>query len=264
MNQQKVFFASNIKFLRERKKVGQESLANALSFTRSKLTAIENGSTKALQPEDLLSISEFFKISIDSLLKVDLGKLGAFKLRELEAGNDVYMTGTKLRVLAITTDQNKKENVEYVPVKAKAGYRDGYSDPDFIATLPKYSFPNLPKGTCRMFPTMGDSMLPIPENSDILTQYVEDWTSLKAGTLCIVILNGNQDFVFKQVTVNKDGTMLLKSLNTLYAPYTVHADEVLEVWQFLRYVSGEVPEAPSDLSEIKRLILDVKNEIKKR
>ncbi len=44
-------------------------------------------------------------------MKVDLSRLGELKLRELEAGNDVYTTGTKLRVIAISVDPNNNENL---------------------------------------------------------------------------------------------------------------------------------------------------------
>ncbi len=265
MTEQKVFFPTNLKFLRERKKMSQETVAANLLFTRSKLAALESGMTKAHQPEDLLAIAEYFKVSVDTLLKVDLPKLGAFKMRELEMGNDVYMAGSKIRVLAITVDQNNKENVEFVPVKAKAGYRNGYNDPEFIATLPKFSMPNLPStGTFRMFPTMDDSMLPIPENSEVITQYVEDWTAIKPDTLCIVILKGDQDFVFKQVTVLEEGQILLRSLNKLYEPYLVPSGEVVEIWKYYKYQSSELPDGPTDLQQVKRLILDVKEEIHKQ
>ncbi|MNR31246.1 hypothetical protein D3C85_1487450 [compost metagenome] len=77
--------------------------------------------------------------------------------------------GGNLRVLAITVDRDNKENTEHVPVKAQGGYRAGHNDPEFIVTLPKFNFPNLPKGgSYRMFPTSGDSMLPIPEGSDVI------------------------------------------------------------------------------------------------
>ncbi|PTN09622.1 XRE family transcriptional regulator [Mangrovibacterium marinum] len=247
----KIFFASNIKFLRERKKISQEALAAKLGLTRAKLAAIEAGNTKSPQPEDYLNFSDFFKISIDTLLKVDLSKLGELKLRELEGGNDVYIRGGNLRVLAISVDQSNNENVEYVPVKAKAGYMAGYNDPEFIAALPKYSIPNLPTDrTYRIFPSVGDSMLPVPEGADIVAQYMTDWTDLKTDTPCIVILKGQQDFVFKLTTVNEDGTIRLKSLNPAYEPYTVAAADVLEIWRFYAYTSREFPEAPSDIDTV--------------
>lgn len=248
---QKIFFAGNIKFLRERKHMSQEALAAKLGLTRAKLAAIEAGNTKSPQPGDYLNFSDFFKISIDSLLKVELSKLGELKLRELEAGNDVYIRGGNLRVLAISVDAGNNENVEYIPVKAKAGYMAGYNDPEFIASLPKFSLPNLPKqGTFRIFPSTGDSMLPVPENSDIITQYVEDWTRLKPETACVVILKGQQDFVFKMVTVKPEGVLVLKSLNTLYEPYEVDASDVMEVWRFYAYTSREFPEAPAEMTTV--------------
>ncbi|WP_372772181.1 XRE family transcriptional regulator [Mangrovibacterium sp.] len=261
---QKIFFAANLKFLRERRKMSQETLASILGLTRAKLAAIEAGNTKSPQPEDYLSFSEFFKISIDSLLKIDLSKLGELKMRELEAGNDVYIRGGNLRVLAISVDKSNNENVEYVPVKAKAGYMAGYNDPEFIAALPKYSIPNLPtQGTFRIFPSVGDSMLPVPEGSDIVAQYVADWTDLKTDTPCIVILKGQQDFVFKLTTLSPNGTIRLKSLNPLYEPYTVEAADVMEIWRFYAYTSREFPEARSEMATVLTAIKNLEEKIGK-
>lgn len=254
----KIFFYNNIRFLRERKKMSQEELAAALDLSRNKLQALESGKTVNPSVIDFVKFSDFFKVSVDSLLRVDLARLGELKLKELLAGNDVYMTGSKIRVLAITVDKENKENAEYVPIKAKAGYTTGYNDPEFIAALPKFSLPNLPgSGTYRMFPTTGDSMLPIPENSEVIAQYVEDWKSLKPATPCIVILKG-QDFVFKLVTILNDGTILLESLNKKFAPYTVKSEDVLEVWKYYKHQTDTLPAPDTDLQEIKALIMDLK------
>ena len=239
-------------------------MAEALQIGRSKLNAHENGKTINPPVEDLLHISAYFKISVDSLLKVNLAKLGELKLRELEAGNDVYMMGSNIRVLAITVDKQNRENVEYVPIKAKAGYKAGFNDPEFIASLPKYSFPNLPRnGTYRMFPTTGDSMLPIPEDSDILAKYQQDWKSIKSGTPCVVILNGEQDFVFKKVTLQDDGHVLLESMNELYHSYIEPVTNILEIWEFERYLSNNIPEGVTDMQELKGMITKLGFEIRK-
>ncbi|MGC4057856.1 MAG: helix-turn-helix transcriptional regulator, partial [Chitinophagaceae bacterium] len=113
MSHQKIFWAENVKFLRQRKKMSQEAMAETLGISRSKLNAHENGHTVNPPVEDLIRISEFFKISIDSLL-MQMAKLGELKLRELEAGNDVYTAGKNIRVLAITVNKDNKENIEYV------------------------------------------------------------------------------------------------------------------------------------------------------
>jgi len=256
-----LFFHSNIRFLRERKRFSQEEISEVLDLSRNKLQALESGKTKNPSALDLIKFSEYFKVSMDSLFKIDLTKLSELKLRELEAGNDVYVTGSKIRVLAITVNNENKENVEYVPVKAKAGYRNGYSDPEFLATLPRFSMPNLPIGTHRMFPITGDSMLPVPDSSDVIAAYVEDWKQLKADTPSIVILKGDQDFVFKLVNV-MGGELLLKSLNPIYEPYTVPLSDVLEIWQFQSYQTREFPEPQSDLKALAKAVRDLQEDFK--
>ena len=261
METARFFFHSNIKFLRGRIKMSQEDLAQNLDLKRNNLQALESGKTKNPILNDLVKFSEYFKISIDSLLKIDLPKLGELKLRELQAGNDVYMTGSQVRILAITVDKNNRENTEYVPIKAKAGYISGHNDPEYIASLPKFSLPNLPQGTFRMFPTSGDSMLPIPENSDVIAQYVQDWTSLKPDTRCIVVLKGEQDFVFKLVTIEGNGEVLLKSLNMAYLSYTVKAEEILEIWEYYKHQTNTLPEPQTDIQELKMMIQSLSNRI---
>lgn len=242
--------------------MSQESLAQSLHMSRSKYNAHESGQTINPTVEDLLRISDYFGMSIDSLLRVDLTKLSELKIKELEAGNDLYRKGTQLRVLSVTVDKEDSENMEYVPVKAKAGYRSGFSDPEFIAALPKFSLPNLPKsGTFRMFSTSGDSMLPIPEGADIIAGFVQDWTSIKPGTMCIMILRGEQDIVFKQVTPQDQG-FLLESLNRIYQPYTVAASDVLEIWKFHSYQTNEIPESDTDMQSMAKAIREIQGDLK--
>lgn len=264
MSEPKIFFHTNIRLLRERKRLSQEDFAQLIGLKRNTLQALESGRTKNPTVIDFLKFSEKFKMSIDTLMKVDLSRLGESKLRELEAGNDVYISGGQLRVLAITVNKDNKENIEYVPVKAKAGYASGYNDPDFIAALPKFNMPNVPKGTFRMFPISGDSMTPVPDGSDVIGRYVEDWKSVKPRSPCIVILKGENDFVFKLITVNKDKTVLLESLNTNYKAYTVDTGDILEVWQFHSYHTKEMPEPATDIQEIKMMLKDLGNKIEMR
>src|SRR5215471_10857585 len=130
-----MIFNDNIKLLRTRKIKTQDVVAQELGLSRSTLNSYENGSVKNPTLEALLAFSKYYKISIDTLVKVDLTKLSQFQLSELLRGNDVYITGSRLRVLATTVDSANKEKIELVPLKAKAGYKNGYADPDFIKKL---------------------------------------------------------------------------------------------------------------------------------
>src|SRR5437763_4356529 len=112
-----MYFNNNIKLLRARRNRTQDVVANELGISRSTLNSYENGSIKNPTLDALLSFSKYFKMSIDTLVKVDLSKLSQFQLTELEKGTDVYVTGSKLRVLATTVDSDNKENIEVVPLK---------------------------------------------------------------------------------------------------------------------------------------------------
>jgi hypothetical protein len=88
-------------------------------------------------------LSEYFKISVDKLLKDDLTALSESQLGVLERGGDIDLSGRRLRVLATTVNSEDIENVELVPHKAQAGYALGYADPEYISILPTFQMPFL-------------------------------------------------------------------------------------------------------------------------
>lgn len=257
------FWASNLRHLRMRARMSQDELAGKLGMTRAKLNGHENGVSRNPPVEDLIRCSEFFKMSIDSLLKVDLSKLSELKLRELEAGNDVYATGTKIRILATTVNADNKDNIELVPVKAKAGYTSGYGDPEYISQLPVFHMPHLPQDRkYRMFPITGDSMHPVPEGAFVIGEFAEDWKGLKPGTPCIVITR-NEGIVFKLVYPGtKPGLLQLHSLNTSYAPYEVPVGDVLELWRFRSLVSDTLPEPATTLEQLAHSLQELKADVR--
>ena len=235
-----------------------------LGITRAKLNSHENGLSRNPPLEDLIKIADHFHIAVDTLLKVNLAKLGELKLRELEAGNDVYVSGGKIRVLSITVSPDNKENIEFVPRKAKAGYLAGHNDPEFIAQLPRFTLPHLPQNkTYRMFPTEGDSMLPIPENCLVITEYVADWTGLK-NMPCIVIMKSEQTFLFKVVTlVEANKSLLLHSLNEEYQDREVWVGDVLEVWKYHSHITDNIPTDGGDMSRLLSYVQEIRADVKR-
>ena len=260
---QQSYFSSNLKFLRQRKVLSQEKLSLELGITRSQLSAYEKGQTKNPTLEMMLIVSEYFKISIDILVKVDLTKITELKIKEYETRSDKDMAGKELRVIVTTVNVNNKPNIEYVPLKAKAGYLSGYGDPEYINKLPVFTLPNLPKDKkFRSFPTEGDSMHPFPENSIIIGEYVDDWFSLKKDVPCIVITK-NEGIVFKMVSnnINANRTMLLKSLNPKYSPYNFSVNEICEIWKYKNYISDSMPEVEKTNNEIVKSVNNLRNEL---
>ena len=166
-------FSKNIKLLRKRRGKTQDDLAFALQMKRSTLSGYEN---KVAEPglEILLKFSDYFGIAIDTLLKVDISTLTENQLYQLEHGQDVFIRGNKLRVLATTVNTENEENIELVPEKAKAGYTSGFADPEYISDLPVFNLPFLSKNKkYRTFQLNGDSMLPIPDKSWVTGEFLE-------------------------------------------------------------------------------------------
>lgn len=259
-----MYFSNNIKTLRNRRKRTQDVVAGELGMSRSTLNSYENGSIKNPTLEALMAFSKYFRLSIDTLVKIDLSKLSDFQLSELERGNDVYVTGSRLRVIATTVDSQNKENIEVVPLKAKAGYKNGFADPEFIKKLPTFQLPLLLSDRkYRMFQISGDSMLPIPDKSWVIGEYLENWYDIKDGEAYIV-LTQEEGLVFK-VAVNqlrKKKNLLLKSLNTTYQPYELHLGDIREVWKFCNYLSNELPENTFMKDELLTKILKLEQEVK--
>jgi transcriptional regulator with XRE-family HTH domain len=238
-----MYFASNIKFLRKRKGRTQDDVAVALNLKRSTLSGYENG---VAQPgiEILISFSSYFNIAIDTLLKLDIPRLSESQLGELERGYDAYVRGSNLRVLTTTVNSNNRENIELVPEKAKAGYKTGYADPEYIGELPVFSLPFLSeKRKYRTFQLKGDSMLPIPDGSWVTGEFLQDWLEIISGK-AYVVFTIDDGIVFKIVENNimKNGKLVLYSLNPVYEPYEVHIGDVKEIWKFVNFISSEIPD----------------------
>jgi len=258
-----MYFNNNIKLLRQRKNRTQEDVAQALGMSRSTINSYENGLITNPTIEALISFSGYYKVSIDTLVKVNLSKMSGAKLKEIELGFDDYIKGTKLRVLATTVDSKNKENIELVPHKAKAGYTSGYNDPEFIRTLPSFQLPFLsPERKYRTFQISGDSMLPIPDKSYVTAEFVENWMEVKDGH-AYVVLTLDDGIVFKVVYnhLRTKKKLLLRSLNAAYDPYELPIAEVKEVWKFINYISSELPEPVLAKDELYNKVMKMEKEI---
>ncbi len=258
-----MFLGSNIKYLRNRKGLTQEAFANEIGATRSALNNYENAIVLNPTAELLIAFSKAFNISVDILLKTDLSKFSEKQLDDLEKGYDVFTTGTKLRILATTVDSKNNENIEVVNVRARAGYTNGYGDTEYIRKLPTMQLPFLSKERkYRVFQISGDSMMPIPDKSYVVGEYVQDLNNITDGA-AFIIVTLDDGVVFKIVSnqLKKNKTLLLSSLNPLYEPYEIVANKVKEVWKFVHYISAHLPEPvmPNEalLSTVLKLQRDV-------
>ena len=259
-----MYFDSNIKLLRKRKNLTQDEVAALLQMKRSTLSGYEN---RVAQPglDILLLFSGYYNIAIDTLLKVDLSKLSETQLRQLEHGEDVFLRGGNLRVLASTVNADNQENIELVPVKAQAGYTNGFADPEYISELQVFQLPFLSgEKKYRTFQLQGDSMLPIPEKAWVTGEYVVDWKGLKTGEACVV-LTMDDGIVFKIIEnrIEKEGKVILYSLNPLYEPYEISVSGIREIWKFIHFISHEIPEPVLPENQLVRTVAGLKQDMER-
>ncbi len=257
-----MYFSNNLKLLRKRRNRSQADLSDVLEVKRTSLSGYELG-TSFPSYETLIRISDFFKISIDKLLRVDLGSISELQLSELEKGYDIDLTGKGLRVLATTVNSENQENIELVSVSAKAGYKNGYSDPDFIKVLPTFQMPFLSKERkYRTFQISGDSMPPVSDGAFVTAEYLPNWTLLIDGYPYIV-LTKDDGIVFKNVynQIDQNRTLLLVSTNSEYEPYEVSVTEVMEIWKFVNYIDSSPPEGNISKSSLREAVMKLQNDM---
>src|SRR5687768_14536829 len=190
-----MLLAQNLNYLRRKNNYSQQELADKLEIPRTTWSGYELGK---VEPNIgmLQKISTFFHQPIDKLLneRVDFD--------DLEIAKD-----DKLRVLAITMDQNERQNIELVNSKAAAGYLDSFQDPEYIRDLPKMYIPGLPSGTYRAFEIKGDSMLPMPSGSLVVSKYVESLSELKDDKTYIIVTQ-HDGIVYKRIRNHADQNRL--------------------------------------------------------
>ena len=254
------FINTNLKFLRRQKGLTQEELAEKLGVTRSSLGAYEEG--RAEPKIGLLrTMAQFFSIAVDELIGTEISSEIVTSMPS--PGKD--LEGKNLRVLAITVDSQNRENIELVPVKAAAGYLNGYADPEYIADLPRFRLPILPGGTTyRAFEITGDSMLPLSGGTIIVGEYIDNWKILKSGTPCVVITR-NDGIVFKRVEnfLAVGAHFTLRSDNPMYPPYNVESGEVLEIWKARAFISTDFPDGDLTLQNLANVVMDLKRDVKR-
>jgi transcriptional regulator with XRE-family HTH domain len=242
----------NLRYLRKLRGWTQEEFANKLHIKRSLLGAYEE--ERAEPRIDVLEIvSDMFKLSLDELLRKDLNESKGSYLSKRRA----------LKLSASGTNE-----IQFVPVKAAAGYLAGYADPAFVDELNTFTLPMLAPGNYRAFEIVGDSMLPTPSGSVIVGEKVESLDDLRANNTYIVI-SRKEGIVYKRVLKNpkSKNKLTLVSDNPVYQPYQVDAEDVLEMWKASHIISKANSQSRLDVGQLASLVSDLHeqvNQLKKK
>ncbi|SHF80575.1 Peptidase S24-like [Chryseobacterium vrystaatense] len=245
-------FSNNIRFLRGKRSLSQQSVATELVISRVRYSKYENGVSEP-PIELLVKMSKYFHVSIDLLVSVDIRKYPMEEMLKLPDNRIV---------LPVAVDNLGNDTIEIIPQKASMGYLEGYSDVGYIESLQRIALPFLTNGKYRAFPADGDSMPPFRNGSFIVGKYVEGISELKPGKT-YVFITLNDGITYKRFKEIKGNTVSVSADNSFYEPYDIPFNEIVEIWQ---YASGIFPEdfEPGDYESynFKEMFRELKQDIK--
>ncbi|MGQ7869911.1 helix-turn-helix domain-containing protein [Sunxiuqinia sp. sy24] len=246
------YLVHNIKYLRRKHHWTQQQLADELAVKRALIGSYEEGRATPKIPV-LQRLAALLESTIDRLLDTPL---------ETQQPQNKPLP----RVLPIVVDQNNEELIPIVPVKASAGYLNGFADPEYVEALPRFYMP-IPElsrtATYRVFQIRGDSMLPIAPDSYVFCEYISELNEMKEGQPYLLITK-EEGLVYKRVFFKAGNRLLLKSDNAAYESYSIEMGQVLELWKAIGVLSFELPKPEtSEAAHISAVLNEVKEEIRK-
>ncbi|MEP7320129.1 MAG: LexA family transcriptional regulator [Panacibacter sp.] len=241
------YAGKNLRYLRKLRGWTQEEFSNKLKIKRSLIGAYEE--ERAEPRLDVLeSLCSIFKLSLDELLLKDLSAV--------KSGGNYLEKRRQMKMAA------EAQVIQFVPVKAAAGYLAGYADPEFLDELNTFTLPMLAPGNYRAFEIVGDSMLPTPSGSVIVGERVEDVEDLKANNTYIVI-SKSEGIVYKRVMKNNrlKNKITLVSDNPQYSPYNVSTDEVVELWKAQMVITKANTQQRWDVNQLAGLVNNLQEQV---
>lgn len=250
------YLSGNLKHLRKvhEPKLTQQNAADIFEIKKATYAAYEEA--RSIPPYTTIrKMASYYGITIDILVGKDLSQSSSSKYLDI---------GNQRLLFPISVDEEDRELVDVVPIKASAGYLDGFSDPTYISELPKVRFPfhNI-TGTARFFQIKGDSMLPIQPESYILTEFVNDPLSIKDDD-CYILITQEEGIIYKRLknNIKINGTITLISDNKEYDPYELHMGNIKEVWKAKGFMTFDLPQAESnDPKDLMAEIMKMKQDI---
>ena len=235
----------NLKYLRKLRGWTQQEFADKLRIKRSLLGAYEEERAKP-HLDVLETVCDIFKLTMDEILRKDLSD---------NKGN--YLA--KRRAMKLT---GGRPDIPFVPMKAAAGYLNGYADPEYIDELNTFTLPMLSGGNYRAFEISGDSMLPTPSGSIIVGEKVDNIDELKSNNTYIVV-SKSDGIVYKRVEKNNriKNKLTLVSDNPAYQAYNINTDDVLEMWQASVVISRAGSQQRWDINQLANIVTNLHQQV---
>ncbi|MGV1019333.1 LexA family transcriptional regulator [Empedobacter falsenii] len=261
--------------------VSEANIRNYISKTEPKFSALEKIVKKfEINYEWLLTgVGEMLKPNIQNMwYNKSTTKSTTFSEETKNTNNVVLSKEPKENYFhapkVVTVDKQGRDNVVLVPVKAQAGYLNGFGDPEFIEALPTYNLPQINHGTFRMFQLGGNSMYPtLHNNSYVVGEWVEDWLKdIKDNRIYVVVAETDTEegVLIKRVLnrLKKYGNLHLKPDNRReYPTITLYPEQVKEVWEVKLYLGWELPDPATiydRMNDLEADIFELREQLKRK
>lgn len=177
------FLNNNVKFLRNKKNISQQYLADAIGVDRSTISRIENGEIETTI-DNAIKIANTLGVSLIDLVSKDLKFDNAEYIDVFSDTIQIPVLGTIKAGIPIEAQQDIIEYVD-IPREWTKGNKEFYG-----------------------LVVSGDSMSPKYQTDDIVIfEKTEDYTKANKKD-CAIMVNG-YDATFKNVTINDSGITLI-------------------------------------------------------
>lgn len=187
---------NNIKYLRKKRNLDQQELANILKVPRSTLACWENN-VRTPKLEQIVKIANFFNVNLDIIYNnFDNGEI-------IEHPSDIIQIPVYGTIKAGIPIESQSDIAEYIDI-------------------PK----SWTKGDKKFFglKISGDSMFPKYNENDIVIFEQIDDIDLYNGKDCAIMIDGTES-TFKKVLINEQG-IVLQPYNTAYDIMMYSKDQV--------------------------------------
>ncbi|WP_426474608.1 S24 family peptidase [Chryseobacterium balustinum] len=134
------------------------------------------------------------------------------------------LPGNKILLLVVVDPEGNKF-IEIFPQKASMGYLNGFSDPEYIESLPRIQLPFLGHGIFRGFMADGDSMPPFADGTFVIGEYVE----LKSGKEYMFITN--EGYTFQTFSKKNKKSLTVAADNKFYNSYDNQSKDIVQIWR---------------------------------
>jgi transcriptional regulator with XRE-family HTH domain len=270
------YFATNLVFVRKLQKLTQEEAATALGFKRSTYSNYESEHTEP-DLEGLKKITSKLGISLDVLLFTDFRNVQLTKNSTFEefvqaivqpsiqpfpingtnhvSENEVAVGKNKSQELdalspsIVTVDTEGKAIAVMVSVKEREAYLAGFSNEDYISTLPIFRLPYKDDVAFRIFEVQGVSMLPTMQDEDLAISRWVGVSGLKDDRVHVLITRSNGILIKRVLYRQNEGKVICMSDHNergLYPNIVLEVADILEAWYVVEKMTKHLP-APGEI-----------------